>query len=1030
VSITRLAIDRNRVTAVALVVIMLAGLYAYRGLPRDETPPFIIRTALVQTLFPGASPERVEQLVTDKLEKAIQEMPEIDFISSRSKTGASVIYVNIKEEHRNMRPIWDNLRRKVDKAGSELPEGIIGPIVNDEFGDVFGIVFAITGEGFTYAELKEVADVCRNELLLINEAAKVDIYGAQEERVFVEYNNARLAELRLSPLQLKNILETRNIIIPGGQIFTDREQLVLEPTGNFESVEDLRRTVIKLPGRSELVYLGDLARVYRGYIDPPNSTLHYMGRPCLALGVNLRQGGNLLELGEQVKEQVARFQTVYPIGVDFEFVAFQPFFVEKKVNDFVDSLLMAVAIVLLVMLVSLGLRTGLVVASLIPAAMIMALFLMSLLDIGLDQMSLASLIIALGMLVDNAIVMSESIMVQMRNGKTAKAAAINAASELRIPLLTSSLTTAAAFLTIFLAESTTGEYTAPLFKVVTITLISSWILSLTMTPLLCVRFMRVKVVASDAIPFNSRFYHKYRAFLLMVLKRRLLSLAGVVAVFMLAMFAFGWVPKIFFPPGDKPIVYAELKLPIGTPLKRTEKVVESIEGFMASELVADSTRSEGIVNWASFIGKGAPRYVLGVAPEPPSPHYAYILINTTTNDAALNRVIPHLEVYCQEQFPDLDATISDLTLGPPVKHPVEVRVSGADLDKVFDLADRVKERMLTHESLRNVTNDWGPRTKKLMVNINEARARRAGLTNRDIAFSLQTVLSGIKTTNYYEDDKLIPVTLRSIAAERDDIGKLQSHNVFSPLTGRSVPLMQVADVEVVWQPAEIHRRDRLKTVIVSANVAPGVNAIAAAQELDKWLKSEASGWEIGYKYELGGELESSGEANESIAAKFPIAMLIIVMLLVGQFNSVRRPVIILLTIPLGLIGVVIGLLVARSYFGFMTLLGVISLAGIVINNGIVLLERIKLEIEDNGLRPQRAIIEAAQHRLRPILLTTATTVGGLLPLWYSGEPMFKPMAIAIIFGLLFATILTLGVVPLLYSLFFRVSFKDFTYNKS
>jgi multidrug efflux pump subunit AcrB len=1021
-NITRAALDKTRITYVALAVIALAGLFSFKTLPRDEDPGFVVRTAQVLTYFPGASPERVEQLVTDKLEKIIQEIPEIDYIDSESKPGVSVIFVNILERYKNMRPIWDNLRRKVQRATGDLPDEVVGPFVNDEFGDIFGTIIAITGKDFSYAELKEIADDCRNELLLSDEIAKVDIGGVQQERIFVEYNNARLAELGLSPLLLKSILEARNIIIPGGEIFTDKEQIVLEPTGNFDSVEDLRRTVINVPGNADVVYLEDLVTIHRGYIDPPKAKVHYAGQPALTLAIHLREGGDILKLGEEVEQAMVRFHEAYPIGVNFDVVAFQPKHVERKVSEFVNNLLQAMLIVLVTMLAFLGLRTGLVVSSLIPMAMIMALMVMGFLNIGIDQMSLASMIIALGMLVDNAIVMSESIMVQMAEGKPARQAAIDSAQELKIPLLTSSLTTAAAFLPIFLAKSSTGEYTAPLFKVVTITLLCSWVLSLTMTPLLCTHFLHPDSKAGE-INLRSRFYRGYRKILSGLLHHPRMTVAGIVALFVTAMAGMQLVPKTFFPPNEKAIFYAELRLPMGTPLKRTEAVVQQIEDFMHGELV-HKQGGEGVTDWVAFIGEGAPRFMLPYKPEPPSPEYAYILINGTSRDHNLAVSMPRLEAYCRENFPDLTPRIRPLNLGPPIDNPVEIRLSGKDSNELFMMADRVKEYLAGIPGVLNIGDDWGARTKKLVVEVNQPRALRAGLTSRDVAVSLQTILSGITTTEYREGDEVIPVTLRSTAADRQDFGKLETHNIYVQRTGQSVPLKQVADIEIAWQPAKILRRDRRRTVTVEAGLAPGGNAIAIGQKIDAWLQNEQKKWPFGYKYEMGGELETSGEANESINVNLPITGLLVILLLVGQFNSLRRPLIILLTIPLGMIGVTSGLLMTGSYFGFMTLLGVVSLAGIVINNAIVLIDRINIEIEQNGLPPDRAIIEAAMRRLRPILLTTATTVGGLLPLWLGGGPMWEPMAIAIIFGLIFATVLTLGVVPVLYSLFFGVKFGE------
>jgi multidrug efflux pump subunit AcrB len=1027
VNLTRAAIEKNRITFAFLLVVVIAGIRAYLGMPQSEDPGFTIRTAMVITYFPGASPERVEQLVTDKLEKAIQEIPQVDVINSQSKNGVSIIMVDIQERYKVMRPLWDDLRRKVDRVAGELPEGVIGPNVNDEFGDVFGTVVNLTGDGYSYAELKDVADDVRDELLLIDEVAKVEIHGAQEERVFVEYNNAHLAELGLSPGQLKGILEARNIIIPGGEVRTLDEEIVLEPSGNFESVEDLKRTIISLPGRDELIYLEDVAEIYRGYIDPPERKMRASGEPGLALAISMREGGNILLLGEEVTETIDRLQRSYPHGVEFEFTQFQAGEVEGKVDDFVGNLVQAVAIVMLVMLVSLGVRTGLVVASLIPMAIVMSFIFMAFFDVGVNSMSLAALIIALGLLVDNAIVMSESIMVQMAEGKPAKEAAISSAAELRIPLLVSSLTTAAAFLPIYLAKSAVGEYTAALFQVVTITLLCSWTLALTMIPLLCVLFLRVKPKGAEA--YDTPFYRSYRSLLLTGVRRPWLSVAVVALVFVGAMQLFGLVPAIFFPPNERQTLTAELWLPTGTPLAQTEEVVLEVEKFIEENLRVSPEQieagEEGVTNWATYIGEGAPRWFLSYGPEQASPEYAILVVNATSR-TYIDTAVDELRLFCR-RFPGLKAQIDPLPLGPPAGDPIEVRISGRDSDTIFALVDQVKRRLTEVEGPRNISDDWGARSKKLLVRINEARAQRAGVTNEDVAISLQTLLSGITTTEYREEDKVIPVTLRSVGADRLDLAKIDSLNVFSQVTGRSVPLKQVADLEVAWQPSNIRRRDRLRTVTVAADLDPGFTAIGVNGNLVPLLDQDAAEWPLGYSFEIGGEDEASEEANASIAEQLPIAGLIIILLLVGQFNSIRRPLIILITIPLGLIGVIVGLLVMRSYFGFMTLLGVVSLAGIVINNAIVLLDRIKIEIEENGLTPQRAIVESAQRRLRPILLTTFTTLGGLIPLYLGGGIMYQPMAVAIMFGLVFATALTLGVVPILYSLFFRVNFRDFEY---
>ena len=1026
--ITRFAIENNRVTIVCVLVLLLAGVNAFFSLPQAEDPGFIVRTAMVRTVFTGANPERVENLVTDKIEKAIQEIPELDVVRSTSKTSSSIVYVDIKESYTAMRPIWDNLRRKIADVREELPDGIIGPFVNDEFGDVFGIIIAITagqgGDGrpeISYAEMKDIAEAARDQLLRLDDTAKVEIYGVQEERVFVEYNNARLAELGLSVVQLQQILQGRNIIIPGGSVSTGVERIELEPSGNFDNIQDLARTVISVPGRNEFLYLEDIAEVRRDYIDPPSSKFHANGLPALGIAVSKKPEGNIVSLGRQIEQLVETWNNEYPIGIDFEPVAFQTTTVERKVDEFTGNVGQAIAIVLGIMLLMLGFRTGFIVASLVPTAMVATLVILQFLEISLNQMSLAALIIALGMLVDNAIVMAESIMVEMAEGKSRVEAAVASARELRIPLLTSSLTTAAAFLPIYLAESTTGEYTGQLFTVVTVTLLCSWILALTLIPLLCVMFLKVQPPAhGDA--HETRFYRSYRRLLLGGVRHPFLALLGVIGLFVFSLQGMQYIPNIFFPPSDTPMFTAEIESPVGTAIERNEEIVYEIERFVESELMANDEDQEGVTNWSSYVGVGSPRFSLTAVPEPPSPEYSFMLFNTTSRNV-VETIIPRLENFCLEQFPDILATIQPLKLGPPVLNPVEVRVSGEDIDVLFGLADSVKAKLAEMPGTKNIGDDWGQRTKKINVNINEPRARRSGITHQDIALSLLSVLSGYDATDYREGDEVIPVVVRSVAADRQDLGKLESLNVYSQTSGQSVPLKQVADLEVEWQPAKIFRRNRLKSVKIFSDVQPGLTAVEVTDQLIPWLEEQQRSWPLGYVYDLGGEFETSGKGNRSIVEKLPVGGLIIVLLLVGQFNSIRRPLIILLTIPLSLIGVIAGLLITKSYFGFMTLLGIISLSGIVINNAIVLLDRINIEINENGLSPARAVIEASQRRLRPILLTTMTTVGGLIPLWLGGGPMWEPMAIAIIFGLAFATMLTLGVVPVLYTLFFRVKFE-------
>lgn len=1012
--ITRLAIDNDRVTIVAFLLVLVAGIGAFVNLPRDEDPGFVIRVAQVVTAFPGASPARVEQLVTDKIEKVIQEMPELDYVTSESAAGLSIIRVNLKEEYQNLRPIWDDLRRKVDSVREDLPSGIRGPFVNDEFGDVFGAVLALNGEGFGYAELKTIADEVRDELLRLAEVAKVDIYGNQEERLFVEYNNARLAELGLSPARLAEVLASSNIIVSGGSITVGPERILLEPTGNFEAVADVRRTVIALPGARGTVALGDIARVERGYIDPPDVLVRSGGEPSLALAVSMVKGGNIIRLGEQVDSALDALQSTYPWGVDISRVAFQPQRVEESVNGFVSNLMQSVMAVMLVMLVFMGLRTGLVVACLIPMAVLLTFLVMSMFGVGLDRMSLAALIIALGMLVDNGIVMVENIQVLTAEGMEPKEAAVQSARELRVPLLTSSMTTAAAFLPIFLAQSTVGEYTAPLFKVLTIALLCSWLLALTLIPLLCIRFLRRGTASHEGI---GRLGRHYQRLLALLLRHRLATITALLLLLVGALLIGRQVPNIFFPESENAFFKADIELPVGTDIEHTRQTVAAFERFMQDSLMAGDERA-GITDWVAYIGSGGPRYVLSHTPKPQKPHYAFVLINVS-DQQVIDELIHKLEVFSRMNFPDLTATFRRTLNGPPVEKPVQVRLIGRDQERLFDYADQLKAFLREQPGTINITDDWGMRTKKLLVDINEARARRASVSNRDIAIALQTGLSGLESTDYREGNELIPVVLRSSSADRQDVNKLSAINVFSSSTGRSVPLRQVADIQVQWQPAQVLRRDRSRVVTVSTDLQSGYRAEQITGPLIPWLEQTAADWPLGDRWELGGEYESSGTAQASIRAQLPVAGLVIALLLIMQFNSLRRVSIILLTVPLGIIGVMPGLWLTGANLGFMTFLGVISLSGIIINNAIVLIDRIGLEMREHGLELQEAISAAGARRLRPILLTTATTIFGMVPLWIGGGALFQSMAIAIIFGLLFATVLTLGLVPVLYSLLFR-----------
>ena len=769
--------------------------------------------------------------------------------------------------------------------------------------------------------------------------------------------------------------------------------------------------------KGELVFLGDIVDIYRGYVEPQKSIVRIDGKPGLAIGVNLKKGGNIIELGKEIDARLEYYQTVLPWGFNIVRAASQDVVVSDSVDNFLGNLYQAVGVVLLVMLIFLGLRTGLIVASLIPMAIVTTILLMSQFGLGLNQVSLASLIIALGMLVDNAIVVSESIMIKMEKGEKAMEAAIASARELFMPLLISSLTTSAAFLAFFLAESVMGEIMGELFVVVSFALLSSWLLSMTLIPLLCLYFLKVRPRVERASP--NRMKAIYGKILLYSLYRPFRFLACVVAVFIFALWLVRFLPFIFFPDSERALITVNVDLPLGSTIDKTEEVVTSIENYVIDELLVREGRTEGVVSFSSYIGEGAPKYDLGYTAPEALPSSAHILLNTSSASAN-QRVIDAVDDFIFQNLPEAKGKVKRLSSGGGGDNAIEIRISGDDLDVLYRLVAEIKAKLRSIEGSKNIRDSWGPRTKKFIVDIDQHRARRAGVTSQDIAVSLQTGLIGLETGQFREGDKVIPIVMRNNQIEDRRIQDLESMHVYAQQSGVNVPLKQVADLYIEWQAAKILRRDLTRTISVTSGLQTGYTATEIMDHITPWLEQQQRTWPSGYAYKLGGEAETSANNIGAIMNYLPVSFFIIVLLLIGQFNSIRKPLIILLTIPLGLIGVIFGLLFTGSYFGFMPFLGIISLAGIVINNAIVLIDRIQIEMDEFKRTLQDAIVAAAQQRFRPIMLTTATTTLGLIPLWIGGGVIWEPMAITIIFGLLFATILTLLVVPVMYRLFFKV----------
>lgn len=1022
--ITKFSLEKDRIIILLVFAFVVFGIISFFTLPKAEDPPYFVRTAVVSTQFPGASAKRIEELVTDKLEKAIQEIPELDYIESESKPGLSIIYVNILEKYFDLQPIWDEVRRKVERTEPELPEACHKPFVDDEFGDVFGTIITVSADGFSYREIYDVADSLRDNLLRLNNVAKVDMYGKQDERIFVEFDNAVLSRLKLSPYQLKTILENLNIILPSGNVRIDKERIYLEPTGDFENIEEIKNTVINIPNTNRVSYLGDILKIHRGYIDPPIVIVHSTGKKAVALAVSLKDGGNIIDLGKEVRKELNSFKNSSPVGFEFNIVAMQPDFVSKDVNGFANTLLQSVIVVMALMLVFLGLRTGLIIAGLIPVAILTTFSLMEIFEIGIDKVSLAALIIALGMLVDNAIVISESILVKMNEGIDKTTAILESSKELRLPLLVATLATTFAFLPIFLAESTVGEFTEPLFQVVAICLLSSWIWALTAVPVSCHNFLQFKELKEEK--YDGKYYQKYRNLLIFILKnpKKIIIIATSLLIF--SFFIFQFIPKIFFPSSDRSMFTIELELPVGTAIERTTELTSEVEKYLGENFLINKKRKKGIKNWSTYIGKGAPRFVLSHNPEPTSAEYSILILNTTSFNE-VKKIMPKIRKYLFETYPDLKPVVSPAPLGPQYDAPIEIRILGKNENKLFDIADKVKNELSKIKGTINISDNWGKRIKKVIVKINTPNAIRAGITNKDIAISMQNALAGRQVSTFREKDELIPLMFRTEKKYRDKLSKIKSINVYSQANGNNVPLAQVADISLAFEPSKIQKRDRLKTVTIEAHLDNGYTPASVMQKITPWLKKEEKNWDYGYFWQTGGEREESSKANKSIQDKLPITSILIAFILVYLFNSLKKAMIIALTVPLALIGVIFGLFLLRSSFGFMAFLGVISLAGIVTNNALVLLERIEIDKRNYPDDQPRAIIEAGQRRLRPILLTATTTIGGLVPLFLSFDPLWNSMAITLIFGLAFSTILTLCIVPMYYSLLYGMSFKDFKY---
>jgi multidrug efflux pump subunit AcrB len=1015
-NLTKLALLNNRTTLVVYFILMFLGVSSYLNIGRLEYPEITIRNAQIVTQYPGRSSVEVEQEVTDALEQSIRQMPEVDKIRSTSKPGVSILSVSLKDTYFDLEPIWQDMRNLV--LETPLPSGARPPMVNDSFGDVFPYLFALRGDGYSQAELLDYAEDIRDDLLATSGVGKVEIHGAQQERIYLEFSAGELAAQGLSPSLLAQELNGQNAVASSGSVRSGIERLNLVTLGEFDSVEQLAAYRIAIPGQTTTVRLSDLVDVKRSHVDPPSAYSHYNGERVVCIAISMIEGEAVTRVGDRILACLDRIQGSLPIGLDLDTMFYQPKYVDKSIGDFIVNLGQAFFFVILVMCLFAGLRLALIVGILVPSTVLMAFVFMPSFGVELEMMSIAALIIALGLLVDNAVVVSEQILVRLNEGADRMEAVVSAGKGLLIPLLAASCTTIAAFSPVALAEGGSTEFTFSLFAVVSIALLSSWLLSLTIIPMSCFYFL--KPLKRDTFIGRqlTRCYAPYERLLRFTLKLRWWYPVLILLLTMLSGVAFKSIPNIFFPPNERGQFVVNFELPLGTDIAETERQVLELEEWLLQ------SNPDVVKTVSSWIGNGGPRWYLALSPEAANPNYALLSVIThTDNPDTLNDFIQRVGSHANDAWPDARVVPQALENGPAVGDPIQIRLYGKEVNELYALRDRMVNAISEVEGMHGLRDSWGAWIKQVEIDPDPVRAARLGLNTESIAESLSLQFSGMQGTAYREGNKSIPVILRAKEDFREHPERLRDVPIYSSSTG-FVPLSQVAEVSVKFQPGSILRENTVRTMTIKGRVR-GRFASDALADIRPILEEMANGadWPTGYRFEYGGEAEESGKSQSNLAAVMPVSMALLSLILIVQFNSLRRFGIIMLTIPPMMIGVVPGLLLTGSSFGFMTLLGMIALLGIIVNNAILLIDEINLKLSES-MPLTEAIVTACRSRLRPILLTTCTTVIGLMPLAINGGGMWSSMAYAMMFGLSFATALTLLLCPVLFFLFFRKTYPD------
>lgn len=1006
-NIAELSIRNKTVTLVFTLLLLGGGILAFNDMSRLEDPEFTIKEALVITPYSGASAIEVEQEVTDELEQAVQKMGQIDRVTSKSDRGMSTLTVSIKDKYdKNSLPqVWDELRRKVRDSQTSLPPGAGPSIVIDDYGDVYGVFFAIYGDEYSYAELKKVVDMLRRELLLVEDVAKIETFGERTEVVYVEFDRNRMSQLGIPTQYIINALTQKSIVADAGKVQVGTEFISIEPTGTLRSVEDFESLLIA-GGNNKQIYLKDIATVRRDYQEPQSSILRYDGEQAIALGISTVSGGNVVTMGEALKKRMTELAEQIPLGIQFGVISLQSDAVSTAISSFVSSLLQAVAIVIIVLLFFMGLRSGLLIGFVLLITIAGSFIFLKPMGVALERISLGALIIALGMLVDNAIVVVDGILIKLEKGIEAKRAAIEVVKQSSMPLLGATFIAILAFAAIGTSDDSTGEFCRSLFQVVCVSLLLSWVTAVTITPLLGVMFLKTQAGGSDKDPYAGNFYNRYKSLLHTCIQRRGLTMLVVIGLFLISLWGFRFVEQSFFPPSTRPQLMVDLWLPQGTHINETEKQVESVEQFVLEQ--------DGVTHTTSLIGKGGLRFLLTYAPEKANNAYAQLLVDVADPEI-MDGLIVRVEEYLQQQHPDVLGYVSKFQLGPGSTGKIQARFSGPDPDVLRRLAEQTKAIYASEQNAKSIRTDWRQRVKVIQPIMAEEQANLSGITRPDVADAIKEGFEGTRVGVYREGDLLLPVILRANADQRSDVNSINNLQIWSPAANRMIPLRQVVSgFSTEFEDEIIMRRDRKRTITVYADPISG-----PASELFQRLKPkvEALPLPAGYIMEWGGEYEDSSDAQAGLAASLPAFILMMIVITIMLFNNLRQPLIIWLCVPLAMIGVAGGLLGMGQPFGFMALLGFLSLIGMLIKNAIVLIDQINLELaEGKSLLP--AIVDSGVSRLRPVAMAASTTALGMIPLLM--DAFFVSMAVTIIFGLLFATVLTMVVVPVLYAMLYQL----------